>query len=223
MAETIVPDEIIARMVLYQFLSSGYTYPSSSFVDVLFADKGWNDLQIADTTLSLGAGQIMSGMQDFVRDYSKDAEKLLLELEVEYTYLFINAVPRVPAPPYESVYTGTGLLMDEPVSQVLQAYREAGLGMREDDDALPDHIATEMEFMSYLVRQQNRALQTVENGDVDLWQKRQRQFLEEHLLRWCPGLMEKVVAGARQPFYRLMSNLTDIFLQAERERFCVTV
>jgi TorA maturation chaperone TorD len=102
--------------------------------------------------------------------------------------------------------------MGEPVSQVLQLYREAGLTMNEEFDALPDHIAAELEFMVYLIQQEAEA----EDGEG--WQERQKRFLAEHLLRWGGEFLEKLQDSARQPFYRYLAPLTEMWLRAEGQR-----
>lgn len=220
MAKTLVAEETIARMLLYRFLARGYTYPT--LPEVLLADEVWDEMQAADEALNLGAGQTIADMRAFVSQYAGDSETLLTDLQIEHTYLFINAVPHVPAPPYESAYAGQGLLMGEPVSQVLQTYREAGLVMRQDYEALPDHIAAEAEFMSYLVQQVAEACQLGYGEEADVWQARQRAFLAEHLLCWGPPFLAKVATSARQPFYRLLATVTEAFLYAEARRLGVT-
>ncbi len=156
-------------------------------------------------------------MKIFVSQYSGDAQKLLTDLQIEYTYLFINAVPRVPAPPYESVYSGRGLLMGEPVSRVLQSYREAGLTISESYDALPDHIGAEFEFMFYLVQQETKAKQTDERKTADTWREKQSHFLSEHLLQWSLPFMARVTQNARMPFYRLLAELSGAFFNTEQK------
>lgn len=222
MAETVVTEETVARLLLYRFLARGYTYPDPALLEVLLTDEVWDEMQAADETLSLRAGQTIVDMRAFVSQYAGDSETLLTDLQIEHTYLFINAVPRVPAPPYESAYAGQGRLMGEPVSQVLQTYREAGLDMRQDYEALPDHIAAEAEFMSYLVQQAAEASQSGDGEVAEIWQARQRAFLAEHLLRWGPPFLAKVATSARQPFYRLLATVTETFLYAEARRLGVT-
>jgi TorA maturation chaperone TorD len=182
-AEPAVNQETVVRLLLYRFLAQCYTYPEPAFCEALHGREVWDQLGVAGEALSRRINQSIASLQACVRCYNGGDEKLLTDLQIEYTYLFINAVPHVPAPPYESAYTGAGLLMGEPVSQVLKAYREAGLIMHDDYDALPDHIAAELEFVSYLVQQEATAAQQAPE-EAEAWRTRQRDFLAEHLLRW---------------------------------------
>lgn len=210
-------EETIARLLLYRFLGQAFAYPDVALSDILADGEAWVQLLAADEALELKATPILVDLQAWLAEYEDDEERLLLDLQVEHTYLFITARPHVPAPPYESAYTGRGFLMGEPVSQVLEAYREAGLAMHRDYDALPDHVAAELEFVSYLVQQETEA------GESGEWCDRQHRFLEEHLLRWGTTFLEKVAAGARKPFYRLLADLAGTFFSAEAQRFAMTI
>ncbi|MFC1861767.1 molecular chaperone [Chloroflexota bacterium] len=215
--ETIPIEEAIARMLFYRFLGQAFSYPETAFADILLKDGMWDELRDADDVLGRCAEQTIAEMEIFVSQYSGNAQKLLTDLQIEYTYLFINAVPRVPAPPYESVYSGRGLLMGEPVSRVLHLYREAGLIISESYDALPDHIGAELEFMFYLVQQETKAKQTDERERADTWREKQSRFLSEHLLQWSPPFMARVTQNARMPFYRLLAELLGAFFNTEQK------
>ena len=217
MAGTIVKEEAIARMLIYRFLGQAFSSPETAFKDILLKDGMWDELIAADDVLDIGAEHTITEMQNFVSQYNDDDQKLLTDLQIEYTYLFINAVPNVPAPPYESVYFGEGLLMGAPVSRVLHLYREAGLTISESYDALPDHIGAELEFMFYLVQQETKAKQTDERERADTWREKQSRFLSEHLLQWSPPFMARVTQNARMPFYRLLAELLGAFFNTERK------
>ena len=215
MVETLVGDKNLARLYIYRFLQLVTTYPDMTLLEMLKSDELWESLERAVEILGIGGQDTIQGLDSWLKSYEDD-EKLLTDLRIEYTYLFINAIPHVPAPPYESAYTDRGLLMGEPVSEVLRTYREAGLTMSESYDALPDHVAAELEFMFYLVRQETVTSESTQLERADVWRERQRQFLSEHLLRWMPSFLERVTASARRPFYRLLGHLTKVILGSEK-------
>jgi TorA maturation chaperone TorD len=218
--------EIEARRILYRFLAQCYTYPEPAFCKILCRGDIWDWVAEAGHRLSRQTDQIIADLQACAACAPDGDERLHATLEVEYTYLFINA-PRgraagsqrsVPAPPYESAYTGTGLLMGEPVSQVLAAYRQAGLAIRDDYDALPDHVAAELEFVAYLIRQEAEAARR-SVAETAVWQARQGEFLAGHLLCWGPAFLASVQAHARRAFYARVAGLTGALLDAEGRRF----
>lgn len=221
MVET-VSEETVARLLLVRFLARGFSYPDAELLALLGEEITWEQLRAADEALALKAGPTLAEMQARLSGYGGDADRLRLDLEVEYTHLFITARPHVPAPPYESAYQGRGLLMGEPVSQVLEAYREADLAMHRDYDALPDHVAAELEFVGYLLHQEIEAGQAGDDLSAAEWRGRQQRFWQEHLLRWGPKFLEKATSAARQPFYRLLAELAGALLCVEEQRFPVT-
>lgn len=213
----LIMNRTVARMVLYRFLCEAYTYPRYSFIEMLLDNRLWEELKAAYEVFGIQESPVNKNIKLFIKQYAGNSEQLLQALQVEYTYLFINAVPNVQAPPYESIYSGEALLMGEPVSQVLQCYREAGLVMSNSFDALPDHISAETEFMFYLIQQQMKASQSIEDA-ANIWRKRQNEFLRQHLHKWVPLFLEKVNSNARIPFYRYMAEITESILNAEKNQ-----
>ena len=82
---------------------------------------------------------------------SGEKEESALEMAREYTRLFINAFPRVVAPPYGSIYLEKDrIVYGKSTSKVLRFYHETGFTLKEELKDLPDHIAHEMQFMGIL-------------------------------------------------------------------------
>lgn len=223
MVEIIAAEERIARLLLYRFLSRGYSYPESTWLDILSGEQVWEEVLAAQEVLDLKARSALIEMRAWTKGYKGKEDQWLLALQVEHTHLFITARPHLPAPPYESAYNGRGYLMGEPVSQVLDAYREAGLAIHREYDALPDHIAAELEFVAYLIQKEAEADQAGDVAAAGEWRQRQHRFLEKHLLHWAPQFLEKVMAGARQPFYRLLASLSNAVFSSEARRFAMTL
>ena len=223
MVETKAAEERIARLLFYRFLARGYSYPEVAWLDVLAGEQVWEELLAADEALGLQVGPTLIELRAWTKGHKGKEQQLLLDLQVEHTYLFITARPHLPAPPYESAYNGRGYLMGEPVSQVLEAYREAGLAIHREYDALPDHVAAELEFVAYLIQREAEADQAGDVVAVGEWRQRQHRFLEKHLLNCGPQFLEKVRAGARQPFYRLLAILSGTIFQSEARRFAMTI
>ncbi|MGQ9584134.1 MAG: TorD/DmsD family molecular chaperone [Anaerolineae bacterium] len=191
-------------------LARGFTYPDAAWVETLL-DGRW--LEVLASVVS-AQGLSVLGLRQAVETLPNDTPTALRILEVEYTYLFINAVPRVPAPPYASAYTKQGLLMGEPAEAALVAYRQAGLSLAEDYRDLPDHVAAELEFLASLGRQ---AVEALEVGERELARVRLAQlqaFVEQQAWPWLPGFCQRVVKAARTPFYRELARLALALLSA---------
>ncbi len=206
----------VARLLFYRFLARCYAYPAPEFGQELRQAELWPQLQAAGEALGHAVHGKVGDLQDVIDVASRQADASLLDLQIEYTYLFVNAIPHLPAPPYESAYSSEGLLMGKAVSEVLQAYREAGLVMGEEWGLMPDHLSTELEFMAYLVGQEAAAMRQAP-AEAEIWRARQRGFLARHLLRWGPAFLARVTEHARRPFYARLADLTAALFRFEEQ------
>ena len=92
--------------------------------------------------------------------------------------------------------------------RVRQCYEEAGVI---PDEALPDHIATELRFMAWLWDQQ--AVRDA-SGAAVIARLRER-FRADHLARWIGPLRDKVAERDRVGFYVAALSLTEAVLQSD--------
>lgn len=126
-------------------------------------------------------------------------------LQQEYERLFF-APGRVLINLYESVYCGNGLLMQDITVAVRQHYLRAGLVVKALYSIPDDHLATELEFMEFLTKQQLEQFEsggsTEEIKKLESWRD---EFMKEHLKQWIPALVENIRMNTSDPFFRLMS------------------
>lgn len=198
-----------SRMVAYQTLAWGMVYPTA---DRLSGWQQWQALlESAFNQVALPPNEVLSAL-DLL---PQNPANRLQTLQVEYTRLFINAVPQVLAPPYASAYTGSGLLMGRPAETALIAYRQAGLAFSPASHDLPDHLAAELEFMFYLTREALSAREQADDSRAELFKNRQYRFLKEHLLPWVPAWQKRVDEADRTGFYRALSRLIVAWLRID--------
>jgi TorA maturation chaperone TorD len=194
-------------------LARGFTYPDAEWVDTLLSGLWPKALAEVLESMSLS----IEGMRKAIAELPKEPAAALQALQVEHTHLFINAVPHVPAPPYASAYFGQGLLMHEPAQAALKAYRLAGLEMAEDFNDLPDHLAAELEFLSWI---EERAIEAEERGESDgaqNWKDQEEAFLFQQLKPWLPEFSKRVEEAARIPFYPELVKLAMLLLENSPE------
>ncbi len=147
-----------------------------------------------------GIGRITSYLK------GRPVEAAYRELRHDYAELFLNA-GRNPAFPYESCYQAREpLVMQESLAAVRKAYREAGVGKRENYADLDDHIAVELEFMRYLAEKAAKG----EGRDS------QFDFLRNHLMGWCVDFCAVLTGATTSDFYRGLAEMTMSFLFNER-------
>jgi len=176
---------------LYRFCAQSMQYPEpdwfsenylTSLYELLEALGGLEEIETLQATFS--------GSIDILED-----------LQVEYTRLFINGIPRVAAPPYGSVYLAK-TLRSKYSDEILLYYRSLGYNLLEDAD-LPDSLIHQLEFLSFLAEDKNR------DGEED--------FLNRFFLPWYPKFAIIVQQEAQHPFYRIIVSLIDFFTKEEIE------
>jgi len=129
-------------------------------------------------------------------------------LLVDHRDLF-EGPDHVLACPYESVYLSEEhLTFEEQTLAVRAFYRrfgvEAPLLGREPDD----HIGLELSFISHLC---TLGLDAIEAADADAETAMIAtvgDFLDQHLLRWVEGCLDRIGENATTDFYRGLGHLT---------------
>ena len=123
----------------------------------------------------------------------------LADLLDEHERLFVGPGP-VPCPPYESFWREDvpidvrRSLMGPCTADLRRLYAELGLEMAPVGE-LPDHIAVELEALSYAL--------SSETGHAQA-----RAIFFDHLRRWLPRLCRAVAHEADAQFYRDLAELT---------------
>ena len=165
-----------------------------------------------------GNGLADQGIHKLVTYLDSAWENSTVELAVDYTRAFLGhgMDTYATAYPYESVYTSKHrLLMQEAYSEVLAAYRAAGVVRAEGSNEEEDHLALELEFEALLC---NRAAAAFETDDVKAaWNALQARsdFLHNHLLNWVPSFAADVRRFARTGFYLGLADYLEGFLQTD--------
>lgn len=183
------PAEHVAT--LYRFCAQSMQYPDASWFNDQYIEK----LQLLLTTL--GDDQQSKALN---KSFSESSD-ILEDLQVEHTRLFINGVPHVAAPFYASIYmekTLRGPYSD----RILSFYNTSGYNLKPGAD-LPDSIIHQLEFLSFIVRDQDR--------------EREIEFLSQFFLPWFPVFATRVKEEAQHPFYPIIISLIDFFTKEEEE------
>ena len=178
------------RAAIYHFFANSMEFPEAawltpdywSFLQTMLTKLGWREEVAALAPFAVTADQ-------------------LDPLQLEYTRLFINAVPHVIAPPYGSVYLDSdGMLFGPSAEKTKNFYHEQGYDLTGPND-IPDHLALELRFLGLLV----------EEGKEEAAER----FLEQCFRPWFSLFSVRVAREARHPFYRVLVQLIDFFTREE--------
>ena len=131
-------------------------------------------------------------------------------LAVEYTRLFDAAAGAPPCPLYDGVYGGDRMRAME---EAVRFYNYFGLKLSESASELPDHLATELEFLHYLSYREAEASQ--HGADPVPFQRAQRDFLARHPARWIPEVCRRLERNAAAPFFAALFALLGRFLERD--------
>lgn len=143
----------------------------------------------------------------------------LTDLAVDYARIFLGAgATGNRTYPYESVYTSPHrLVMQDARDQVVKLYGEEGLAPEEEFIEPEDHVALELEFMSYLCRKTTDALKDANSSGALGYLKKQQDFIQLHLMPWVPTFCNDVRRLAREDLYRAVAMITAGYLRMEQD------
>ena len=149
----------------------------------------------------------------------KDASRLLdalancSDMETEYNRLFRVGLVCTP---YETEHDPMKSVRKGPVlSDILGFYTAFGLKPSEQAKELPDHIAVELEFMSWLVLKEAYARARGWKNKLELTLTAERKFLGDHLGSWVFPFCDNVEKNAAAPFYSALAGLLRNFIRHE--------
>ncbi|MCU7906892.1 MAG: molecular chaperone TorD family protein [Candidatus Thiodiazotropha sp. (ex Epidulcina cf. delphinae)] len=140
-------------------------------------------------------------------------------LVLEFTRLFIGPGRHISA--HESVFvevdSGAGGLWGMKTVEVKKFIESTGLDYEAQFTGLPDHVSVELEFMGKLAALEAGQWLQKDRKSADYCRSVQRMFLERHLLCWVFKFCDEVMQRTESPFYLAMVELTNNFMEFERE------
>lgn len=152
------------------------------------------------------------------RDAAHAGEQVSLgSLAVEHARLFIGPFQLV-APPYGSLYLDDAkIVMGESTGKVSAFYGSCGLHLADDFHEMPDHIAVELEFLSFLAHKERESVAAGDRGEANRFSGLQRSFLDRFLLPWLPPFTRSILEGTENPFYQAIARCTETYVTCDRE------
>lgn len=168
------------------------------------------NLAVLMAELSVPVAESCRRMEQGLRENSRE------ELLVEYSALFLGPFGAL-AQPYGSVYLDQERqLMGDSTMAVQRIYDEAGV--KHETNGPPDHIAIELEFMSFLEQRLAQAAATNDEAAAAAWAAIESGFFAKYLATWAPLLAKAIQVHARLGFYQALNECLLGFISAEQQR-----
>lgn len=198
------------RSALYWLLAEFFlTCPSQALVERLRKD-------LAGLAGDTGIDPLAAGLAAIRDALPENADAAAIDqLAIEYTRLFGAISPSYGLPPpYESVQRETA---DPAELAVMVATCYANAGFATIDQAVPpDHLGVELKFMTMLCHAEMQEWQHNNAGKAMQLLGRQRNFLDDHVLKWVPDYLRLVHTQAQHVFFRGVAALVLGAIPADR-------
>ena len=160
-------------------------------------------LRLRSETGREALAQFRQGLTEIPTALDQDSLDILA---AEYADIYLNH--SFGASPYESVWVDEDhLLMQEPMFQIREYYKNHGLAVPNWRQRTDDHLVHQLQFLAHL-------FDPTGSGEV-LGQA--AQFMDEHILRWIGDFADRVSQRCVTRLYAGLSLLTDAYLQELRE------
>ena len=202
----------IVRGLMYTFLGSALAYPNQEHQAVLRE-------HIAPIIAQLDLAEGTAPLREALRGVDTPLE----ERRAAHTALFTLTVS-ADCPDYETAYDPRDIFQQaQAMADVAGFYRAYGLQVGGLEHQRPDHISTELEFMSVLAFKEAYALENLGQPEAEATREAQSLFLRDHLGCWGPAFGRRVRARAdgANSFYAAVGALLTDWLIDECDRLDV--
>lgn len=134
---------------------------------------------------------------------------------VEHSRLFLGPFKLI-APPYGSVWLdSTKTVMGESTARVTAYYQEFGLQLADDFPELADHLAVELEFLSYLCFRQREAALSNQTSEALRLAEARRTFIAQFVQPWVLPFNQAIIADGEAPLYGALARCVTALLQSD--------
>lgn len=202
------------RQAVYAFLKRLYERELTGELLREMSRKMKPLLALADILPNIRSQNAVRQLVKFISSISsRNLDELQIKLAADYARLFLS-INKIPPHPSESVYR-EGAMMQYYRDEVLQTYWSFGVDKKTEFTEPEDHIAVELGFMMFLCDKAHESLQKGGVREASRYIEAQNDFLEKHLLKWVPRLVDDIIATGQTPFYKSIAILTNEFLKMD--------
>lgn len=196
------PGTTAARSRAYAAFARLFEYPDAAVIDRI--RSGAPAAELAGALAQIDPHLLPADLEALSDAGEDDA------LAVEYTRLFDAGAADACCPLYGGAYGGARM---KTLEEVVRFYAHFGLTLSDTLRELPDHLATQLEFLHFLAFREAEALAS--GGHAGPWRRAQRDFVARHPGHWVPDLHRRVAQLNPPRFYACLLAHLEAFLACE--------
>lgn len=206
------------RSILYTFISSLYSDPSSERFRLLFEESFRRAVATACEALDGIRGEegdSLKNLAETILDHLSGHERSVGD---EYVATFGHTLSK-PTAPYELEH-----LKNEDVFYRNQRLADLGgfymaFGLVIDKRERSDHISVEAEFLAHLLAKEVFAVEhDLGNDKIEVCRKALRDFFNDHFGGWVTVFVQNVSTLSAGEFYPLICRFSSRFLHIEEDQ-----
>ncbi|MEZ0322851.1 MAG: molecular chaperone TorD family protein [Hydrogenothermaceae bacterium] len=195
-------DKDLCKAFLYEYLSVGFSYPTSESISLMKSNL--ENLREAINCLKINFD---------IEEFKKVLEVLdLFDIQGEYNNLFLIGLK---APNFETAYEIDKNSKGAEISDIDGFYNAFGLKISKPIE--PDNIQVELEFLSLLLQKKIFLEEKNDEEGVQICNDGYKKFLQDHIGRWYDIFINLIKLSTDQKYYLSLSDLLRKFLDIETE------
>jgi anaerobic sulfite reductase subunit A len=193
---------------VYHLFSTVFLYPDRGRLTTVSIVAG----ELWEQDGSLATFPFFIQWREFLDKFRSLADLDAAKVEEEYVNLFLASSDYSPCFPYESAYIESGSASGWIAAELEQEYAAAALSISSSFGESPDHVAVELEFLSFLCDQEAKAWEGRRLTEGTDALKRQAKFLDKHLSRWFPAFARRVIGKNGSEIYTAVTRAIQAFV-----------
>jgi TorA maturation chaperone TorD len=214
--ENILGNVSFDRGNLYHLLATAVRSPALELAESLLNGKFYSEIEKSVLWVNARENIYNSSLEKLKKVAENEAryhpEELLIRMEEEYKRLFI-APGQAVISPFETYYRKTA--EDLVIESVKKSYNTVKTYNWTDYQEFPDHISSELGFLSYLAEQEGTSWKNGEEKEAKTWRIKERTFIVHHLRKWGISFFESFEKQAELEAYQAMASVGKIFMILE--------
>ena len=204
------------RANMYQLMAKAVQYPTIELAESLLNGKLLAEVSEVVEWVNKRDGMYREALEKLEavakNQAGEDAQGLLQKMEVEYTRLFLQPGQAVVSP-YERDYSEKE--KETILASIEKAYNQINPAIFSNHPASPDHITSELKYLSYLGQQEGEAWLANNMEDAKKWKITERTFIVHHLRQWGISFFVNMERAAKLEAYNAIASAGKVFMTLE--------